>query len=201
MSRWVQEKKKGLAAVRLAASRAGHSPSGFDETAIQAQIDNVERVISSIPPKTIAQRAVDCGSYARALFHWEHFIRDQNQRSKSFDREEREEMYEGLQKIYAEIDEPDGLEGLSAQLNILTAEQHALQNRRSGQWAAAQSWYEITLAQLPRNHDLQVGLLDCLKESGQHRTYKRNRETEIQAADRIYRANTPTRGRLDDSRQ
>jgi len=77
-------------------------------------------------------------------------------------------MYHGLQSIYSQLDEPDGLEGLSAQLNILTPEQQALQHRRAGQWSAAQSWYEIELMHQPADRCLQLGLLDCLQESGQH---------------------------------
>ena len=77
MSRWMQEKKKALATHRAAALRAGHSPADFSETNDLAQIDGVEKAISSIPANIIAQRAIECGSYARALFHWEHYIREQ----------------------------------------------------------------------------------------------------------------------------
>lgn len=168
MSRWVQEKKKTLATHRLAALRAGQSPSDFNEAASFAQIDGVDGVVSSIPANITAQRAIECGSYARALFHWEHFVREQSHRPQNVDLEERDAMYQRLQTIYTQIDEPDGLEGISAKLNILSPEQQALQHRRAGRWSAAQSWYEIESMQKPDDRELQLGLLSCLKESGQY---------------------------------
>lgn len=168
MSRWLQEKKRTLASYRLMAYRAGHSPSDFDEARDLAQIDSVEGVMSSIPANIIAQRAIECGSYARALFHWEHFIREQSPRATAYSTGERDAMYERLQSIYTQIDEPDGLEGISAKLNILSPEQQAFQHRRAGRWSAAQSWYEIESMQKPEDLDVQIGLLSCLKESGQY---------------------------------
>lgn len=168
MSRWVQEKKRAFASYRLAAFKAGHSPSDFNEAQDLAQIDSVERIISHIPANIIAQRAIECGSFARALFHWEHFIREQTQRSPNDTAQERDAMYQRLQSIYTQIDEPDGLEGISAKVNILSPEQQAFQHRRAGRYSAAQSWYEIESSQKPFDVDLQLGLLSCLKESGQY---------------------------------
>lgn len=168
MSRWVQEKKRELAVLRVTAHRAGQSPSQFNESQDLARIDNVEGVIASIPADIIAQRAIECGSYARALFHWEHYIREQTSRAGNQTALNRDAMYQRLQTIYTQIDEPDGLEGISAKLNVLSPEQQAIQHRRAGQWSAAQSWYEIESAQKPDDVDLHLGLLNCLRESGQY---------------------------------
>ena len=73
-----------------------------------------------------------------------------------------------LQDIYTQIDEPDGIEGISAHLHVLDIDQQILAHRKAGRWTAAQSWYEIKLAETPDDMDVQVNLLTCLKESGQH---------------------------------
>jgi serine/threonine-protein kinase ATR len=154
LSRWVQEKqtKKG--------SR------GYDPLEIADQIQRVDIVLSMIPPEIISQRAVECKSYSRALFYWEQHIRDCRERKVTEDKNT--ELLERLQDIYTQIDEPDGIEGISAHLHVLDIEQQILGHRKAGRWTAAQSWYEIKLAETPDDVDVQVNLLTCLKESGQH---------------------------------
>ena len=73
-----------------------------------------------------------------------------------------------MQDIYSQIDEPDGIEGVSAQLHVLDIEQQIIGHQKAGRWTAAQTWYEIKLAEKPDDVDIQVNLLNCLKESGQH---------------------------------
>jgi hypothetical protein len=51
---------------------------------------------------------------------------------------------------------------------VLDIDQQILAHRKAGRWTAAQSWYEIKLAENPDNIDTQLNLLTCLKESGQH---------------------------------
>lgn len=43
-----------------------------------------------------------------------------------------------------------------------------MEDRKAGRWTAAQSWYEIALAEKPDDVDTQINLLTCLKESGQY---------------------------------
>ncbi|TVY82181.1 Protein kinase rad3 [Lachnellula suecica] len=155
LSRWVQAKQVERAPAR------GHDP---DELA--HQIQRVEMVLSMIPPEVISQRAVECKSYSRALFYWEQHIRNCRERKITMDKNT--ELLERLQDIYTQIDEPDGIEGISAHLHVLDIEQQILGHRKAGRWTAAQSWYEIKLAENPDDVDVQVNLLTCLKESGQH---------------------------------
>jgi serine/threonine-protein kinase ATR len=82
--------------------------------------------------------------------------------------EEQAKSMKKLQDIYAHIDEPDGLEGLTAQMQVLDIDQQILSHRKAGRWTAAQTWYEIRLAENPDNTDVQHDLLTCLKQSGQH---------------------------------
>jgi serine/threonine-protein kinase ATR len=119
-----------------------------------------------IPAEVVSQRAIECKSYSRALFYWEQHIREIRGNSK--EPETTNLLLERLQDIYTQIDEPDGIEGISAHLHVLDIDQQILGHRKAGRWTAAQSWYEIKLAENPDDVDVQVNLLTCLKESGQH---------------------------------
>ncbi|KAM0333504.1 hypothetical protein ACHAQA_002167 [Verticillium albo-atrum] len=129
-------------------------------------LDRVKSVVGMIPPELRSQRALDCKEYSRALFYLEHHA--QELELKQGDPTERTRILERLQDIYTQIDEPDGLEGISARLHVLDVNQQILSHRKAGRWTAAQTWYEIKLAEEPNNVDTQVDLLTCLKQSGQH---------------------------------
>lgn len=147
--RWVQEKTR-------------RNLSKADEAAVA----RVRAMVDTIPPELRSQRAVDCKQYSRALFYLEHHAQEIEQNEG--DPTERTRLLERLQDIYTQIDEPDGLEGISARLHVLDVNQQILSHKKAGRWTAAQTWYEIKLAEEPRNVDIQVDLLNCLKQSGQH---------------------------------
>ncbi|KAK8074965.1 Protein kinase rad3 [Apiospora hydei] len=126
----------------------------------------VQTILDSIPAELISKRAVECKAYSRALFHLEQHIRQVE--AQAMGSSERERLLQRLQEIYTQIDEPDGLEGISAHLKVLDINQQILSHRKAGRWAEAQTWYEIKLAENPESVDNQIDLLTCLKESGQH---------------------------------
>ncbi|KAF4124503.1 serine/threonine-protein kinase ATR [Geosmithia morbida] len=148
--RWVQHKR--------AASRL--SPAD------KVNVESIQNVLDSINPDQIAQCAIDCNDYARALFHLEHHA--QNMEHQKGEPGERTELLQKLQDIYANIDEPDGLEGISAHLPALDIKQQILSHKKAGRWTAAQTWYEMQLAEKPENPEVQLELLHCLKQAGQH---------------------------------
>ncbi|KAI8161324.1 hypothetical protein K4K49_000489 [Colletotrichum sp. SAR 10_70] len=129
-------------------------------------IARVDDLLSTIPPVLISQRAMDCREYPRALFHLEQHA--QQMEVEKSDPQQRTLLLEQLQDIYTQIDEPDGLEGISAHLHVLDINQQILSHKKAGRYTAAQTWYEIKLAEEPNNIDVQVDLLNCLKQSGQH---------------------------------
>ena len=151
LSRWIQAKQ-------IDASRTRGS------TAAEENIALVRSVLAMIPAELVSQRAIECRSYSRALFYWEQHIRQVRDKTKEL---KTVDMVQ-LQDIYTQIDEPDGIEGISAHLHVLDIDQQILAHRKAGRWTAAQSWYEIKLAETPDDMDVQVNLLTCLKESGQH---------------------------------
>lgn len=169
MSSWLQEKRRVLSQTRADAYRTGHSPNDFNEAKDMAQIEELERFLAAIPAEALATRAVECGSYARALFNWEQYIRQQRSLIPSPRlSQQAEETYGRLQSIYASIDEPDGLEGIGAHLSFLTEEQQVVQHTKAGRWTAAQAWYELRLGERPSHAETQICLLGCLQETGQY---------------------------------
>ena len=169
MTTWLQEKKKSLGEARAGAYKTGRSPNEFNEAVDMGQIETIDNFLQSIPAEAIATRATECGSYARALFHWEHYIRQGRAIIPSARMSKKDEdLYERLQVIYAQIDEPDGLEGIGAHLSFLTEEQQVTQHTKAGRWTAAQAWYEMHLAKEPPDSNVQINLLGCLRETGQY---------------------------------
>ncbi|KAK5137557.1 hypothetical protein LTR08_008537 [Meristemomyces frigidus] len=178
MTSWLQEKKKVLANTRAEAYRTGHSASDFNEATDMAQIEELENFLAIIPAEALATRAMECGSYARALFNWEQYIRQGRELIPSPRlSQEAETMYGRLQNIYASIDDPDGLEGIGAHLSFLTEEQQVIQHTKAGRWTAAQAWYELRLAEEPADENAQICLLDCLRETGQYAPLLRYAQT------------------------
>lgn len=166
----MQEKKKEVARSRITAAHNGRDVMQIDHEINLAQIQRIEQVMSMFPAEVISTRAVECKSYARALFHWEQYIRQRKNPKNPTQAENMEPLYERLQDIYTQIDEPDGIEGISAHLQVLNIDQQILEHRKAGRWTAAQSWYELLLTEKPNDLDVQHNLLISLKESGQHGT-------------------------------
>ena len=127
-------------------------------------------IIDHVPAQVMSQRSIECKSYARALYYWEQYIR-QKRGEYGADDERLDDLYEKLQDIYTQIDEPDGIEGISTRLHVLTIDQQVVEHRKTGRWTAVQSWCEIQLQETPDDHDVQLNLLTSLKESGQHGEY------------------------------
>ena len=161
VSTWQQRKRKNLAVTIT---------RGANETLLAtaaAQIRSIERVLEQIAPDVLSRRALECQSYSRALFHWEQHIRREQHIRKSTGADVEAEL-QRLQEIYAQIDEPDGIEGISARMHVLDIEQQVLEHKNAGRWTAAQSWYEMQLVAHPDNVEVQKNLMECLKESGQY---------------------------------
>ena len=84
------------------------------------------------------------------------------------DEKEMEKMYEKLQHIYTQIDEPDGIEGISTYLHVLDIDQQVLEHQKAGRWSTVQSWWETSLHSWPDSLKAKRGLLESLHCSGQY---------------------------------
>ncbi|KAF3207545.1 serine/threonine-protein kinase M1, variant 2 [Orbilia oligospora] len=166
MSKWIREKRRynSSAAIYMARQMSRQVTESIDQGP-DVSIASVEDLLSKLPPKLIGERSIQCQSYSRALFYWEQYMRKCRSEQTNM-----ETLYTQMQSIYSEIDEPDGIEGISTKLSVVNIEQQILEHRKAGRWLAVQSWYEHLLKEKPTDIDLQYGLLTSLKESGQHET-------------------------------
>lgn len=169
LSKWVRKHRKLLMERKQAmAKKANRYITADEDDEVDPAIARVENVLSALPPDLMADASFQCGSYARALFHWEQFIRDSE---KSPPDEGMDSLYTRWQVIYGHLDEPDGIEGISAKFTFQTFDQQILEHETAGHWSAAQSCFELILQEDPSSLPLQTGFLNCIKQSGHHETY------------------------------
>ncbi len=76
--------------------------------------------------------------------------------------------YEKLHEIYAHLDEPDGMEGISTLILAPTLEHQIREHESTGRWTSAQSCWELRLQESPDNVDFHLGLLRCLRNLGHY---------------------------------
>jgi serine/threonine-protein kinase ATR len=126
------------------------------------QTSRVQRILDAIPANVMAQRATECGSHARAVYHWEQHLRQARDHDTELDE------YRQLQQVYEQIDEPDAIDGISTKMHILDAAQQLLDHKQSGRWATALTHYEIAVQKDPQDVKLQVELLECMKSAQQY---------------------------------
>jgi serine/threonine-protein kinase ATR len=76
--------------------------------------------------------------------------------------------YERLHEIYASLDEPDGMEGVSTFVISPSLEHQIREHESTGRWTSAQSCWEVRLQQSPEDLNLHQGLLRCLRNLGHY---------------------------------
>jgi serine/threonine-protein kinase ATR len=124
-------------------------------------------MIHSIDPELLSRRAFECKQYARAIYHLEAHITRKKKEAMN-DPDEAERLMQSLLGAYLEIDDPDGIDGILANVQFVTVEQKNLSHKKAGRWTDAQLWYEHCVAKDPQDFDARLDLLNCLKQSGQH---------------------------------
>jgi serine/threonine-protein kinase ATR len=134
---------------------------------LRAQLLRVESVLSSVNRGLMARAALKCKSYTLSLVNFEQQIQDMRERKSAQDAEF-EEYYESLHEIYAALDEPDGMEGISVLISTPSLEHQIRQHESTGRWTSAQSCWEVCLQREPDNLNHHVGLLRCLRNLGHY---------------------------------
>lgn len=165
LQHWMRSKRMyNLKIVHDRARKLNRHLAPEDEEVRDACISIVESLLSHIPHETMAAAALRCGSYSRSLFYWEQHIRAT--RVTVQDEKQLEPLYSHLQELYMHIDDPDGIEGVAALILDPTIDQEILIHENAGRWTAATSGYELALQSRPNEIDLQVGLLNALRQNG-----------------------------------
>jgi serine/threonine-protein kinase ATR len=128
----------------------------------------VDGVLSSIETELLANAALQSKAFARSLRSFERRIVQLRQEKR--DNSELQTYFERLHQIYAELDEPDGMEGISTFVISPSLEHQIREHEETGRWTSAQSCWEVRLQQSPEDVTLHVGLLKCLRNLGHYGT-------------------------------
>ncbi|KAI0032945.1 hypothetical protein K488DRAFT_78188 [Vararia minispora EC-137] len=130
----------------------------------------VDSVISSIDQNLVAKAAFECKAYARSLMSFERHVTTLRERSAH--QRDLQVCYERIHEIYSNIDEPDGMVGISSIIIQPSLEHQIREHESNGQWTSAQSCWELSLRQSPHNLECHKGLLQCLRHLGHYDTLR-----------------------------
>ncbi|KAG8907001.1 serine/threonine-protein kinase M1 [Tulasnella sp. 403] len=162
ISKWIRVVRQEQ--MRKRKSRSGvNNPDYFMDQLVQ-----VESLITSIDHDLMAKAAFQTKAYARALMNFEQLVIQKQRQSKSDD--ELQPYYERLHEIYAHLDEPDGMQGISSLVLSPSLEHQIREHESTGRWTSAQSCWEIKLQRSPDDIELHLGLLRCLRNLGHYGT-------------------------------
>jgi serine/threonine-protein kinase ATR len=78
--------------------------------------------------------------------------------------------YERMHNIYAELNEPDGMEGISTSIISPSIQHQIREHEMTGRWTSAQSCWEVQLQLHPEEPGSHLGLLRCLRNLGHYGT-------------------------------
>lgn len=161
MSAWLRSKRQ---------EKSRQPRQRRDVAVLDEALVNVESVIASISQELMARASLTCRAYARSLLNFEQRIRGLRQAGK----EDRnlQSYYEQLHMIYADIDEPDGMEGISTCIISPSLEHQIREHETTGRWTSAQSCWEVQIQADPREPSNHVGLLRCLRNLGHYDTMR-----------------------------
>jgi serine/threonine-protein kinase ATR len=137
-------------------------------TQLEEQVIRIDSILSSIEHHLMAEAAFQCKAFARSLMNFERQISNLKERSPHPQHRDFAGYYERLHEIYAHLDEPDGMEGVSTLILSPSLEHQIRQHESTGRWTSAQSCWEVRLQHSPDNIDFHLGLLRCLRNLGHY---------------------------------
>ncbi|CBQ70513.1 related to serine-protein kinase atr [Sporisorium reilianum SRZ2] len=158
---WMRRKRQDLART----SRRPRVAQGGEEV-----LATVESIMQRISQELLAQASLQCKAYSRALLNFE--LRVRAMRSEGKGDHDLQGYYENMHRIYAHLDEPDGMEGISTRVISPSLEHQIREHESTGRWTSAQSCWEVELQQRPDDPELHLGLLRCLRNLGHYDTMR-----------------------------
>ncbi|KAL4227217.1 hypothetical protein ACF0H5_012662 [Mactra antiquata] len=143
-----------------AAKKKGSSGSSTSSQ-LDAGYKAVCQFLERIPQDKLSQVSFSCKAYTRALMHFELHLWDKTNLSK--------EELDFMQRIYVELDESDGVQGVAAirQSSPSLQEQILTFSGRIGCQIELQTCYEQAIQCEPDEFSHHQGLLRCLMDLGQ----------------------------------
>ncbi|KAL6309800.1 hypothetical protein BKA93DRAFT_723405 [Sparassis latifolia] len=167
INQWVRVIRQDISSKKAESKRARANQVGSEA---EEQLLRVDSILSSIDPSLMAKAALQCKAYARSLMNFEQQV--VTLRANNANSNQLHEHYERLHEIYAHLDEPDGMEGISTLILSPSLEHQIRQHESTGRWTSAQSCWEVRLQQSPDNLDFHLGLLRCLRNLGHYDTLR-----------------------------
>ena len=166
LTKWLRAIRQDIARQKAEAKRTTRTASDEITAEGQEQLVRVESILTSIDDGLMAKAAFECKAYARTLMNLEQHI--VLQRERKVPATDLQDHYERLHEIYAHLDEPDGMEGVSTMILSPSLEHQIRQHESTGRWTSAQSCWEVRLQHEPDNLDYHLGLLRCLRNLGHY---------------------------------
>jgi serine/threonine-protein kinase ATR len=131
----------------------------------------VDSVISAIDKDLLARAALKCKAYSLSLMNFEGRIIEMRSQ-QGLPSSQFHEAYERLHELYAALDEPDAMAGVTALIPSPSLEHQIRQHESNGRWTSAQSCWEVRLQESPDNPAHHMGLLRCLRNLGHFGQYQ-----------------------------
>ena len=126
-------------------------------------LQRIDFILSSINSDLMAKAAFRCKAYARSLMSFERQVLDMPPNHADLPA-----YLNNIHEIYAHLDEPDNMEGISRMILSPSLEQQIRRHESMGRWTSAQSCWETRLQQSPDNLEFHLGLLRCLRKLGHY---------------------------------
>ncbi|KAM0756274.1 hypothetical protein T439DRAFT_320977 [Meredithblackwellia eburnea MCA 4105] len=166
LSRWMTHARKAnqdASQTKKSKSRT----SAQHENWWTAALIPVESAIRDVQYTLVGQAALTCKSYARSLLNFEAHIVERRA-SNNTSNAELQMYFENLHECYANLDEPDGMEGISTNIIAPSILHQIREHESTGRWTSAQSCWEVKLQQTPGDPANHLGLLRCLRNLGHY---------------------------------
>ncbi|MBW0473796.1 hypothetical protein O181_013511 [Austropuccinia psidii MF-1] len=178
---WLRDRHKAQASI----AEAGGFKRKDASTSSDVAATRVQSIIAEISQELIASAALYCKDHARALLNCEQQVlqlKGVNEATvqslagetdrKLPPQDDLIKYYEKAHEIYAAIDEPDGMEGISAKITVPSILHQIREHESTGRWTSAQSCWEVELQRQPDELRSHLGLLRCLRNLGHYDSLK-----------------------------
>ena len=163
LTSWVNQQKTSTL-TKSGRGRKSKNSTNLTSGAISPH-KHIEKLLDEdFPQRVLSKASYHSKAYARSLLHYERYIRKEMEtKSKT---EVFKEAIHDLEKIYKEIDEPDGLVGIETIKGKIMERVIIKEYENKGRWSSALAYYDNSLQQDASNINHQKGRLECLQHLG-----------------------------------
>ncbi|VDB97094.1 unnamed protein product [Peniophora sp. CBMAI 1063] len=150
--------------------KSNHNRRDAPIGSVADQISRVDSVVTSVDQNLVAEAAFRCKAYARSLMSFEQHV--VALRARQVPEKELQHCYDRIHEIYSQLDDADGMAGISTLILEPSLEHQIREHESNGRWTSAQSCWELSLQQSPDSLTCHKGLLHCLRHLGHYDTLR-----------------------------